>query len=55
MIRKIEWGCKNGQFIKVSIEVRYAPLNDKAVNKALMIAMNYLTENMETEVEESAE
>lgn len=55
MISKMEWYGKNGQYINVSIESRYTPLNDKAVNKALMIAMNYLMENMETEVEESAE
>lgn len=55
MIRKVEWYGKNGQYINVSIESRYTLLNDKAVNKALMIAMNYLMENMETEDKESAD
>lgn len=30
-------------------------ISDSAINKALMIAMNYLMENMETEDKESAE
>lgn len=55
MIPKIEWYGKNGQYINVSIESRYTQLNEKTVNKALMISMNYLMENMETEEVESAE
>lgn len=30
-------------------------ISDQTVNKALMIAMNYLLENMETDKQESAE
>lgn len=30
-------------------------ISDEPINKALMIAMNYLIENMETEKQESAE
>lgn len=30
-------------------------ISEQAVNKALMIAMNYLIENMETDKQESAE
>lgn len=30
-------------------------ISEQAINKALMIAMNYLTENMETDENESAE
>ncbi len=56
MISKIEWYGKIEQYINVSIESRYTPLNEKTVNKTLMIAMNYLMENMEKEKqEESAE
>lgn len=55
MIPKIEWYGKNGQYINVSIESRHTQLNEKTVNKALMIAINYLIENMETDKPESAE
>jgi hypothetical protein len=56
VISKIEWYGKIEQYINVSIESRYTPLNEKTVNKTLMIAMNYLMENMEKEKqEESAE
>lgn len=55
MIPKMEWYGKNEQYINVSIGSRCASLSDKVINKALMIAMNYLMENMETEDKESAE
>lgn len=57
MIPKIEWYGKNEQYIYIGIGSRYTQLNEKTVNKALMIAMNYLMENMETEEQdqESAE
>lgn len=32
-----------------------AKISEQTINKALMIAMNYLIENMETEDQESAE
>lgn len=54
MISNIMWYGDNLQHIKVIVESIDTPLNAKVVNKALMIAMNYLIENMETE-EESAE
>lgn len=55
MIPNIEWYGKNGQYINVSIDSRYTQLKEKTVNKALIIAMNYLIENIETDNEESAE
>lgn len=58
MIRKAEWHGYNGQYLNVTIKSHFTSLTEKEVNKALMIAMNYLLENkenIETEVEESAE
>lgn len=55
MISKIAWYGKSEQCVSISIESENAPLNDKAINKALMIAMNYLMENMKTEDQESAD
>lgn len=43
---------------EVSVEISVsdiAKIPEAAINKALMIAMNYLIENMETEEHESAE
>lgn len=40
--------------VSINIQEGYK-ITESAISKALMIAMNYLTENMETEVEESAE
>lgn len=58
MIRKVEWHGYNGQYLNVTIKAHFTSLTEKEVNKALMIAMNYLLENkenMETEDDESAE
>lgn len=43
--------------VKIHVYDEYHNVNipESAVNKALMIAMNYLIENMETDKEESAE
>jgi hypothetical protein len=48
----------NGYFSDLTIEIvlsEKVKISDEAVNKSLMIAMNYLIENMETEETESAE
>lgn len=55
MSPKIEWCGSDGQYISITIEAKAKLLNEKVANKSLMIAMNYLTENMETEDVESAE
>ena len=42
----------------ISLEIHmydYVKIPESAINKALMIAMNYLLENMETDKQESAE
>lgn len=52
MDSSITWYGDNLQYIKVIVEYRDTPLKEKVVNKALMIAMNYLIENMKTEEEE---
>ena len=42
----------------VTVEIHrcdYVKIPEEAINKALMIAMNYLLENMETADQESAE
>lgn len=55
MKRLIEWYGRDGQYMAITIGANATLLNEKTVNKALMIAMNYLVENMETDDEESAE
>lgn len=55
MMPKIEWWGRDDQYISITIEAKAKLLNEKVANKSLMIAMNYLMENMETEEEESAE
>lgn len=40
--------------VSVNVQEGYK-ISKSAINKSLMIAMNYLMENMETEEEESAE
>lgn len=54
MAPKIEWWGRDGQYISITIEAKAKLLNEKVANKALMIAMNYIMENMKTE-EESAD
>lgn len=45
-----------GNDVTVEIEITdNVKIPDESVNKALMIAMNYLIENMETDKQESAE
>lgn len=56
MIRKMEYIDNVLNIIHIEIRVHdIYKIPDSAINKALMIAMNYLMENMETEVEESAD
>lgn len=55
MMPKIEWWGRDDQYISITIEAKAKLLNYKVANKSLMIAMNYLMENMETEDKESAE
>lgn len=56
MHRIMEYMGHEGKTIQVDI---YAhddyKISDPVINKSLMIAMNYLMENMETDNEESAE
>lgn len=40
--------------VSISVQEGYK-ISESAINKALIIAMNYLMENMETEDKESAE
>ena len=54
MAPKIEWWGRDGQYISITIGAKPKLLNEKVANKSLMIAMNYLMENMETEDKESA-
>lgn len=55
MIRKMEYLDDDLNIIRIEIRVHDVyTIPDSVINKALMIAMNYLMENMETE-EESAE
>ena len=55
MIPKIEWYDRDGQCITITIGTELTSLNEKVINKALMIAMNYLLENLEPTEQESAE
>lgn len=49
--------CNNkSNVVHVSINIQEGyKIPESAINKSLMIAMNYLMENMETEDQESAE
>lgn len=56
MIRKMVYIGHNGNIIRAEIHAHYDyKISDSVISKALMIAMNYLMENMETEEVESAE
>lgn len=56
MVRDIKYVNENFKTILVSVKVEEGfKIADSAINKALMITMNYLMENMETEDEESAD
>lgn len=56
MIRKMEYIGHDGKIINAEIQAHdYFKISDSVINKALMIAMNYLMENMETEDKESVE
>lgn len=56
MIRKMEYIDDVLNIIRIEIRVHDAyKIPESVINKALMIAMNYLMENMETEDKESAE
>lgn len=56
MHREMDYIGHEGKTIQVDISAHdYYKISDPLINKALMIAMNYLIENMETDKEESAE
>lgn len=56
MVRKMAYIGHDGNIIRAEIHAHDDyKIADSVINKALMIAMNYLMENMETEVEESVE
>ena len=56
MHRKMKYVGNEGKIIQADIYVHGDyKISEPVINKALMIAMNYLTENMETEDQESAE
>lgn len=56
MNRKIEYIGHEGKIIRTEIHVHETyKIRESAINKALLIAMNYLMENMETEDKKSAE
>ena len=56
MIRKMEYIDNVLNIIRIEIRVHdIYKISDSVINKALMIAMNYLMENMETEYKESVE
>lgn len=56
MIRKMEYVGHEGKTIKVDIYAHDEyKITDSTINKSLMIAMNYLLENMETGDQESAD
>lgn len=52
MYRRISYG--NDIIVEISL-YHNAKITEQAINKALMIAINYLIENMETDKRESAE
>lgn len=56
MIRDIKYVNENFKTICITVKVEDGfKISESAINKALMIAMNYLIENMETDHQESAE
>lgn len=56
MVRDVKYVNENFKTLLVSVKVEEGfKIPDSVINKALMIAMNYLMENMEIEEEESAE
>lgn len=56
MMRDVKFVNENFKTICISVKVEEGfKIADPVINKALMIAMNYLMENMETEDQESAE
>lgn len=56
MIRKMEYIGHDGKIINAEIQAHDDyKISDSVINKALMIAMNYLMENLETKEQESAE
>ena len=56
MIRKIEYIGHDGKIINAEIQAHDDyKIPESIINKSLMIAMNYLTENIETEEQESAD
>lgn len=56
MIRIIDYVGPGNNVIQVEIQAHDDyKIPELVINKALMIAMNYLIENMETDKEESAE
>lgn len=56
MNRDIKYVDENFKTIVVSVKFEEGfKIADSAVNKALMIAMNYLVENIETEKQEEPE
>lgn len=57
MYRKINYSF-NGYYNDLSVEVKMndnVKIEDRALNKALMIAVNYLIENITIDEQESAE
>ena len=56
MIRKMEYVGLDANLIKIEIYANdYYKMHESVINKSLMIAMNYIMENMETKEQESAE
>lgn len=56
MMRDVKFVNENSKTICISVKVEEGfKITDSVINKALMIAMNYLMENMETEDKESVE
>lgn len=55
MIRKMEYIGHDGKIINAEIQAHDDyKISEPVINKALMIAMNYIIENVETEDQESA-
>lgn len=56
MIREMKYIGHEGNTIEIDISAHgYYKISDSVINKALMIAMNYLIENMETDKQEESE
>lgn len=56
MLRKMDYIDNEGKTIQIDIYARDDyKIPEQTINKALMITMNYLIENMETDKNESAE